>query len=153
MADATELAKLLVGFLHPALPFLLKIGEKVGEGIGADAVKALGKGAWGKARNIWVKLGPQVQQKGSAQQAVTKMIERPDEVSQFTLISEIRDILESNPELASELLNLMQDRDSESDDAGDKSINLQTGGISIRGNFNNTGGTFVGGDQVNLGNK
>lgn len=153
MPDATELAKLLVGLLCPALPFLMKVSEKVGEGVGADAVKALGKATWGKAKNIWVKLSPQVQQKGSAQQAVTKVIQRPDEVSQFALISEIRDILEGNPELAQELLKLMQEQDSKHDSAVDQSVNFQTGGSSIRGNFNNTGGTFVGGDQLNLGNK
>jgi hypothetical protein len=47
----------------------------------------------------------------------------------------------------------MQDPDVEDDSAGDRSVNIQSGGVSIRGNFNNTSGTFVGGDQLNLGNK
>lgn len=153
MLDATELAKLLVGLLCPALPFLVKVGEKVAEGVSADAVKALGKSTWDKAKNIWAKLSPQVQQKGTAQQAVTKVLQRPDEVSQFALISEIRDILEGNPALAQELLKLMQEQNPEHDSAVDQSINLQTGGVSVRGDFNNTGGTFVGGDQLNLGTK
>jgi hypothetical protein len=143
MLDATELAELLVGLLCPALPFLVKVSEKVVEDVSADAVKALGKSTWDKAKNIWEKLSPQVQQQKTAQQAVIKFLQRPDKVSQFTLISEIRDILESNPALAQELLKLEQN----------PPINLQTGGVSIRGDFNNTGGNFVGGDQLNLGAK
>jgi hypothetical protein len=148
MLDATELAKLIVGLLCPALPFLVKVGEKVAEGVSADAVKTLGKSTWDKARNIWTKLRPRVQQKGTAQQAVNKVLQRPDEISQFALISEVRDILEDNPELAQELLKLLQEKDSELDGTVDRSVNFQTGGVSIRGDFNNTGGTFVGGDSV-----
>lgn len=153
MLDVTELAKLLVGLLCPALPFLVKVGEKVAEGVSADAVKALGKSTWDKAKKVWAKLSPQVQQKGTARQAVAKVLQRPDEVSQFALISEIRDILEGNPALAQGLLKLMQEQNSEHDSAVDQSINLQTGGVSVRGDFNNTSGTFVGGDQLNLSNK
>ena len=153
MLDATQLAKLLVGLLCPALPFLVKVGEKVAEDVSADAVKALGKSTWDRAKNIWAKLSPQVQQQRTAQQAVIKVLQRPDEVSQFALISEIRDILEGNPALAQELLKLMKEQNPEHDNAVDQSINLQTGGVSIRGDFNNTGGTFVGGDQLNLGAK
>jgi hypothetical protein len=61
MLDATELAKHLVGLLCPAFPFLMKVSEKVGEEIGTDAVKVLGKATWGKAKNIWGKLRPQLQ--------------------------------------------------------------------------------------------
>lgn len=153
MLDATELAKLLVGLLCPALPFLVKVGEKVAEGISADAVKALGKTGWGKAKSVWSKLNPQIQRKETARQAVVKVIQRPDEISQFTLISEIRDILESNPELSQELLKLLQEQDSKHDGTVDQSVNYQAGGVSVRGNFNNTGGTFVGGDQLNLDGK
>lgn len=153
MPDVTELAKLLVSLLCPALPFLMKIGEKVAEGVSTDAVKALGKSSWDKAKNVWAKLSPQVQQKVAAQEAVTNVIQRPDEISQFALISQIRDILEGNPELTQELLKLMQEKDSEHDRAVDQSVNLQSGGVSIRGDFHNPGGTFVGGDQHNAGNK
>ena len=153
MTDATELAKLLVSFLLPALPFLVKVGEKVGEGVSADAVKSLGKSTWNKAKGIWAKLSPKIQQKVTAQQATGKLIQRPDEVSQFAFISEVRDILENNPELTQELLKLLREEDSAHDGVADQSINIQTGGISARGTLSNIGGTIVGGDQLNLGNK
>jgi hypothetical protein len=152
MLDTTEFAKLLVGLLSPALPFLVKVGEKVAEGVSADALKVLGKSTWDKAKNIWARLGPQVQNKETAQQAITKVLQRPDEVSQFALISEIRDILEGNPDLAQELLKLIEDRGLDHDGVVDQSFNLQCGGVSIRGDVNNDG-TFIVGDQFNLRNK
>jgi len=153
MLDATEFAKLLVNFLFPTLPYLMKIGEKVGEDISVDAVKTFGKTTWNKAQNIWTKLNPQVQQKESAKQAANKAIQRPDEVSQFSLIGEIRDILESNPELAQELLNILQEKDSNNDGIVGKSVNsLTDGGIYIEGSSINTG-TIIGRDQLNLSSK
>ncbi len=150
MNDVTEIAKLLVGLISPALPFLIKIGEKVSESVASDAVKALGKASWEKAQRIWAKLSPQAQKKGSAQQALKKVIQRPDEFSQGALIGEIRDILEENPELAQELLKLLQEKDSESHSVDDRSINIQSGGVSIRGS-STVGGNIIGGNQINLG--
>jgi uncharacterized protein YecE (DUF72 family) len=152
MIDTTELAKHLVELISPALPFLVKVGEKVAEKVSADAVKALGESTWDKAKNIWVKLSPQFQQEGASQQAIAKVLQHPDEVSKFALISEVRDILEDNPDLAQELRKLMKTCDLEHTRIVDQSINWQTGGVSIRGDVNNTG-TFIAGDQVNLGTK
>lgn len=152
MPDATELAKLLVGLLFPALPFLMKVGEKVGEGVSVDAVKAVGKTAWNKAQSLWAKLSPQVQQKETAKQAANKAIQRPDEISQFALISEIRDILEGNPELAQDLLKLLQEQDSEHDDAVGRVNVLTDGVVYTEGPLTNTG-NIIGRDQHNLGNK
>jgi hypothetical protein len=152
MVNATELATLLFGSLGPALPFLEKVGERVVVGVSSDAVKNLGKSTLDKAKNIWEKLNPQFKQKETAQKAIAKFLQRPDEISQFSLISEIRDILEENPDLAQELLKLMKEQDLGNHKV-DQSINFQRGGVSIRGDFNNTNGTFVGGSQINLDTK
>ncbi len=80
--DITELAKNLVAFLSPFLPYLLKAGdkavEKMGEQVGEKLAPGLGKRAWQTAQTVWGKLRPKVQAKPAAQEAAQDVAEHPD---------------------------------------------------------------------------
>ena len=60
--DVTTLAKDLVVFLTPFLPYLLKAGEKAAE----EAGKKFGGDAWDRAKGLWAKLRPKVEAKPAA---------------------------------------------------------------------------------------
>ncbi len=81
--DVTELAKNLVAFLSPFLPYLLKAGdkaaEKMGEQVGEKLAPGLGKRAWQTAQTLWGKLRPRVQTKPAAQEAAQDVAEHPDD--------------------------------------------------------------------------
>lgn len=53
MMDLAALAKDLIVFLAPFLPFLLKAGEGAAE----EAGKKMGSAAWERAKALWDKLG------------------------------------------------------------------------------------------------
>ncbi len=54
--DVTQLATTTVAALAPALPYLVKVGNKVVD----EAVNTLGKGAWHCAKALWDRLRPKV---------------------------------------------------------------------------------------------
>ena len=65
MPDLDEIARQIVQFLAPFLPYLLKAGEKAAEEVG----RKLGAAAWEQARALWARLRPKVEARPAAQVA------------------------------------------------------------------------------------
>lgn len=104
--DVTALAKDLVVFLAPFLPYLLKAGEKAAE----EAGKKLGSDAWDKAKALWGKLRPKVEAKPAAQEAVKDAAAAPqDEDAQAALRLQLRKILADDQVLAAEVARLWEE--------------------------------------------
>lgn len=98
--DVTALAKDLVVFLTPFLPYLLKAGEKAAE----EAGKKLGGEAWDTAKALWAKLRPKVEAKPAAQQAVQEAIANPqDAQKQETLTQALAQVLQEDESLRAEV--------------------------------------------------
>lgn len=95
---------LLVKILAPCLPFFMKIGNKVAE----KATKEISENTWNKAQAIWAKLQPKVDDKEAAKEAVTDVANNSsDEDYQAALRVQLKKILESNPELATEITQIL----------------------------------------------
>lgn len=99
--DIPALAEELVRVLSPALPFLLKVGEKAAEEIG----KRLGSGMLDRAREIWDRLRghPDVEK---AAHDLASMPDDPD--AQAALRLQLRKLLQDDPALAQELAQLRE---------------------------------------------
>jgi hypothetical protein len=129
---------LLMQVLAPALPFLLKLGNKAAE----KAAEKVGEDTWGKATAIWGKLQPKVQAKESAQEAVTDAVANPDDADlQAALRVQLKKILESDQELMTAITEIL------------KTQPTATGGTHIQqsvvGNQNQIIGQMSGGQIVN----
>ncbi len=105
--DVATLAKDVVSFLAPFLPYLLKMGEKAAEEIGAKA----GAEAWERAKALWGRLHPRIEAKPAAQEAVKDAAAAPqDEDAQATLRLQIRKILAEDETLAAEIAHLWEEK-------------------------------------------
>jgi hypothetical protein len=100
---------LLISFLGPALGFLLRKGE---DAVG-DAVKALGSAAWERAQGLWTKLWPRVQEDETARQAAEAVAKDPkDAAAKGALQFRLRALLEADPELATQLGQMLDEAKS-----------------------------------------
>ncbi len=96
---------LLVKFLAPCLPFLLKVGNKAVEG----ASEKVGEDVWNKAKAIWAKLHPKVEAKEAAKEAATDVAAKPeDEDLQASLRVQLKKILDADTALAEEIAQILQ---------------------------------------------
>ncbi len=97
---------MLTALLAPCLPFLLK---KVGEpALGAVANK-LGEDTWGKAKEIWAKLRPTVENEEAARIAATKLAEKPDsEVWRAAFQEELEALLEKDKALKEAIAEILE---------------------------------------------
>ncbi len=112
---------LLVKFLAPCLPFLLKVGNKAVEG----ASEKVGEDVWNKAKAIWAKLRPKVEAKEAAKEAVIDVAQKPeDEDLQASLRVQLKKILDTDTPLAEEITKILQ---ASTDKPGD---NIQMHGTS-----------------------
>ncbi len=97
-------AATLTAFLAPVLPFLLKVGSKAAEG----AMQQVGVDTWGKAKAVWEKLRPKVEEKEAAKEAAEDVAAAPDDEDlQAALRVQLKKILEKNEALAKEIAQLM----------------------------------------------
>jgi len=136
--DITVLAKDLVAFLAPFLPYLVKVGEKAAE----EAGKKLGGDAWDKARALWGKLRPKVEDKPAAQEAVADVAAAPqDEDVQAALRQQLRKILAEDEALAAEVARLWEEAKA----TGVTMIASGERAVVISGDV--SGSTIVTGDQ------
>jgi hypothetical protein len=104
--DVTTLAEDLAVFLSPFLPYLLKGGEKAAE----EAGKKLGGDTWDRAKSLWAKLRPKVEDKPAAQEAVRDAAAAPnDEDIQAALRLQLRKLLGEDAVLAGEIERLWQE--------------------------------------------
>lgn len=98
--DISQLIQVLV----PALPFLLKLGDKATE----KAAEKVGEDTWGKAKAIWSKLHPKVEAKAAAQEAVADIVTNPKDADlQAALRVQLKKIFDSDQELASAITEIL----------------------------------------------
>ncbi|NEO50455.1 MAG: hypothetical protein F6K55_42765 [Moorea sp. SIO4A3] len=122
---------LLVKFLAPCLPFLLKAGNKVVEG----ALQTLGEDVWRKATAVWGKLQPKLEAKPLAKGAVEELANSPDDPDALDVLQkQLKKLLEQEPELAKDLAELLGKKTEE--------ITEKPGAINAGGNV-----IFIGSDQ------
>lgn len=96
---------LLTTFLAPFLPFLSNLGAKAAE----EAAKKFGTDGWEKAKAIWSKLAPKVEEKEEAKVAVEQVIAKPESAArQAVWREELETLLNDNPDLAAELAKIME---------------------------------------------
>jgi uncharacterized protein YneF (UPF0154 family) len=94
----------LMQILAPALPFLLKAGDKALDG----AITKIGEDSWGKAKGVWSKLSPKVENDPAVKKAVEKVAADPENPDrQIALKVALTDLLDENPDLVKELVKLM----------------------------------------------
>jgi hypothetical protein len=136
--DATLLAKDLVLFLAPALPYLIKASEKAAEEVG----KKIGGEAMDYAKALWVKLRPKVETRPALLEAVNDTAAAPkDEDAQGQLRMQLKKLLADDAELASELKEIL----GKASKAGVNVIVSGDHSIGIGGNV--TGSTLIAGDK------
>lgn len=127
----------LMQILTPALPFLIKVGEKATEGVG----QKIGEDGWAKAKAVWGKLSPKVEADPVAKKAVEKAandLENTDRLTAAKLA--LQDLLEEHPDLAKELAELLKDAPTQAD-----GIQVNQ---SVQGNQNQTIGVMQGGNAI-----
>lgn len=96
---------LLVAFLSPFLPYLLKLGHHSAEQAVAVASAKVGEksgeAAWNKAKAIWGKLQPKIESKEAASEAVRDVAHNPaNEDMQASLRVQLTKLLEQDEALS-----------------------------------------------------
>lgn len=91
---------LLVRFIAPFLPALTGAGQSAIEAV----VGKFGREAWGHAQTLWRRLGPTIDERPAAAEAVADLVSSPDdEDSLAQLRNQLKKLLEADPELAAAL--------------------------------------------------
>ncbi|NJK52807.1 MAG: hypothetical protein HC936_08170 [Leptolyngbyaceae cyanobacterium SU_3_3] len=136
---------ILTAFLTPFLPFLTKLGEKAAE----SAAGKLGTDAWEKAKALWTKLHPKLEEKEAAKEAVDDVVKNPEDADlQTVLRMQLKKLLEKdeNAALAKELAQIMNENAPDGT-SGTQIIQtvLENSGV-VAGQI--TGGTVIGSIQM-----
>ena len=119
---------LLLSFLAPCLPYLLNLGDKAAgkaaEKVGEKSVETVGK--------IWSKLRPKVEAKEAAKEAVEDLAKDPENSALQTVLQvQLEKILTQNPDLATEISQLLETATSQAQASG---INVTQNIGSMSGN-------------------
>jgi hypothetical protein len=142
MLDVTLLAKDITTLLVPAIPFLLKGGEKAFE----EASKKIGGDTWGLAKSTWEKLTSLSKSNDEVEKAAEEIVNDPsDKDAQAALRFQIKKLLNDAPEeLRQEIYNILNKTENTS---GQTSITI--GGVHISGESRvANSGNIVGGNQT-----
>ena len=100
MPDPNEIARQIVQFLAPFLPYLLRAGEKAAEEVG----RQLGAAAWEQAQALWARL----RRKKNVEQVAQTVAALPDnQALREALREEIARALAEDPALAQEMTRLV----------------------------------------------
>jgi hypothetical protein len=103
--DITSLVSYLVPKLIPCLPYLLKFGEKAGDGAAEEA----GKDMWSKAKEIWAKLRPKAEANKKVNDAFALAAANPESKGrQQVLTEELEALLKNDEALAKEIAEILQ---------------------------------------------
>ena len=138
--DIPTLAKQIVVFLTPFLPYLLKAGEKAAEEVG----KKLGAEAWERAKALWGKL----RGKERVVQAAQDLAAAPDdEDAQAALRYQLKKLLAADQALAAEVARLW----GEAQAAGVTVVASGERSVAIGGDV--SGSTIVTGDRSVVGDR
>ena len=142
MLDVTLLAKDITTLLVPAIPFLLKGGEKAFE----EASKKIGGDTWELAKSTWEKLTSFSRSNGEVEKAAGEIVNNPsDQDAQAVLRFQVKKLLNDAPEeLRQEIYNILNKTENTS---GKNSITI--GGVHISGESSVANlGNIVGGNQT-----
>jgi|SRR5947209_2311513 len=102
--DFGILAHSVITVIAPYLPYVLTAGGKAAEG----ALKKAGEDAWGKAKTLWSKLGPSIENDPAAVAMAQKVAASPDDQrAQSALEIYIEEILRNDVALADEVARLL----------------------------------------------
>ena len=144
MDSVAPLAGQVVAVLAPFLPHLVTAGQKVAEGVGAE----LGEHGDDLARALWERLGPKVEAKPAAQEAVQDAAANPkDADAQAALRVQVRKLLNDDPALVEELTRVLE----QAQPAGSVTTVTASGAGSIAAGRDIQGGTIITGDRNRVG--
>ncbi len=140
--DIATLAASVTGALVPALPFLVKAGEKGAEVLGQQ----LGAGVWETAKALWRKLRPAVEASPTATAAVQDVVAAPgDADTQAALRVQLKKLLEADQDLFAGLAQVLKaaghPQHYQAANFGDGAIAQGPGAVAA-----GKGGVAVGGD-------
>lgn len=131
----------LTTFLAPFLPYLVRKGEAVAD----KAIDALGGAAWERARALWGKLRPRIEEKEAAREVADAVAANPDdEAARGALQFQLRTLLEGDPALADELERMVR----EAQQAG---VMADNGAVVIQGDVHADRGSVAAGRDVRGG--
>lgn len=126
---------LLLSFLAPCLPYLLKLGDKAA----GKAAEKVGEKSLETVEKIWSKLRPKVEAKEAAKEAVEDVAKDPENPTLQTVLQvQLEKILTQNPDLATEIAQLLKEAESEAQASG---VSIQQ---TVTGNQNQVIGTMSG---------
>jgi hypothetical protein len=135
MPDPNEIARQIVQFLAPFLPYLLKAGEKAAE----EAGRQLGAAAWEQAGTLWARL----RRKKNVEQVAQTVAALPDnQALREALREEIARALQEDGALREEIARLWGEAEAASVTViarGDRSVAIGgdvSGSIIITGDHN-----------------
>lgn len=95
----------LIQILAPALPFLVKVGDKAFDG----AIAKMGEDSWDKAKGLWNKLSPKVESDPIVKNAAENVAADPENADRQTVLKiALGDLLVKYPDLVAELVKLME---------------------------------------------
>lgn len=101
MLDVAVLAKDVVAFLTPFLPYLLKAGQSAADEAGKQLGELAGGGAWEKAKALWGKLRPKIEANPPAREALEDVAAATDdEDTRAVLRQQLKKLLAEDKEFA-----------------------------------------------------
>ena len=131
----------LTTFLAPLLPFLLEKGEEAA----SQAIDAVGSAAWDRAKAIWSKLHPTLDQDQAARQAAEAVAKDPkDEAAAGALQFQLRNLLQGDPDLANEIAHML-------DEAKRDAVIADNGAVVISGGISADRGGVAAGRDIHGG--
>lgn len=151
--DIATVAAGVTGALVPALPFLVKAGEKGAEVLGQQ----LGAGVWETAKALWRKLRPAVEASPAATAAVQEMVAAPEDSDiQAALRVQLKKLLAADQDLFAGLAQVLEVADHpqhyqatvHGDGAaavGPGAVAAGKGGVAVGGDLH--GGVRIGGTE------
>lgn len=104
--DIALIAKDVAAFLVPALPYLVRAGDKAVEEVG----KKIGGEAMDYAKRLWARLRPKAESTQALQAAISDAAAAPeDEDAQAQLRLQLKKLLADDEQLAKELAEVLAD--------------------------------------------
>lgn len=103
-----DITALVISFVSPFIPYLLKAGKPVAEEAGKKLGEKIGEDSWAKVKQIWTKLLPKLSEKPLAKGAVDAIeLDPKDKEAKEVLLKQIEKLLQSDKFLAQELQGIL----------------------------------------------
>lgn len=99
---------ILTKLIAPFLPFLLNLGNEAPETVTLSASEKFGEAAWQGARVLWTVLGPKIEAKEAANEAVIDVANNPEDGDSLAALRlQLKKILWQDEEFASEIAEIL----------------------------------------------